>query len=120
MHLRRRKSMQARMREAHLKFSGDPVSRTIQDGTGSMAALDEVTAGFEEVISLVDVERGHVLNLVIARLVQRIVITEWRARSPCIDWERQRRWHQPSTSCLRPVPVISMVPRFTSNGGQHV
>lgn len=44
-----------------------------------LVSLGEVCDGFESVVPLTQEERGLVLDLVMARLVQRVVITGWRA-----------------------------------------
>ncbi|HLQ84914.1 MAG TPA: phosphotransferase [Salinisphaeraceae bacterium] len=42
-------------------------------------ALDSIVHGYESVQQLLPEERAHIHDLVLARLVQRIVITSWRA-----------------------------------------
>lgn len=54
-------------------------SYQMTDCADPIAALSEVVAGYESVRMLAPAERRHLLDLIIARLVQRIVITEWRA-----------------------------------------
>lgn len=49
------------------------------DAHEPLAALDEVAEGFGEVIPLLPQERELLLDAVLARVVQRVVITEWRA-----------------------------------------
>jgi hydroxylysine kinase len=44
-----------------------------------MSVLDAMLAGYETVSRLRDDERRHVIDLVLARLAQRMVITSWRA-----------------------------------------
>lgn len=44
-----------------------------------MAALEQVVQGFQSESPLLPQEREHLLDFVMARLVQRLVITEWRA-----------------------------------------
>src|SRR5699024_529183 len=41
--------------------------------------LDSIVHGYESVQQLLPEERAHIHDLVLARLVQRIVITSWRA-----------------------------------------
>ena len=48
-------------------------------GTDPLAVLDAMLAGYSEVLELSGPEQTAVLDLVLARLVQRIVITSWRA-----------------------------------------
>ncbi|MGG4605111.1 phosphotransferase [Paenalcaligenes sp. Me131] len=48
-------------------------------GENPLAVLDAVMAGYGEVLELTEQERTAVIDLVMARLVQRIVITSWRA-----------------------------------------
>ncbi|QXJ21089.1 aminotransferase class III-fold pyridoxal phosphate-dependent enzyme [Actinomadura graeca] len=48
-----------------------------------LQVIDEVRLGFEDVVPLEPLERSVLLDLVITRLVMRVVIHEWRAsRSP--------------------------------------
>ena len=48
--------------------------------TGDLqAALARVAAGYESILSLSEAEKALIPDLIIARLVQRIVISEWRA-----------------------------------------
>jgi hydroxylysine kinase len=54
-------------------------SYQMTDVNDPLAALNDVCNGFASVIPITDDERHHVLDLVVARLVQRVVITEWRA-----------------------------------------
>ncbi|BEV16693.1 phosphotransferase [Herbaspirillum sp. DW155] len=54
-------------------------SYQMADAPIPLQALHDVTEGFELVTPLQDVEREHLLDLVLARIVQRLVITEWRA-----------------------------------------
>ena len=49
------------------------------DTLDPFVALHEVTEGFEEARPSQSCEREHLLDLVLARTVQRLVITEWRA-----------------------------------------
>jgi len=44
-----------------------------------LGVLSAVVAGYESVLPLTPQEQGHVLDLVLARLVQRIAIPSWRA-----------------------------------------
>lgn len=44
-----------------------------------LVVLSQVIHGYTQEISLTPIEREHVLDLVLARLVQRMVITSWRA-----------------------------------------
>ena len=54
-------------------------SYQMQDTRDPFEALDEVVDGFETVLPLQAVEKEHLIDLVLARTVQRVVITEWRA-----------------------------------------
>ena len=54
-------------------------SYQMQDTTDPFVALAEVVEGFEEVLPLHVAEREHLIDMVLARTVQRLVITEWRA-----------------------------------------
>lgn len=54
-------------------------SYQMQDTTNPFEALEEVVEGFEEVFPLQVLEMEHLIDLVLARTVQRLVITEWRA-----------------------------------------
>ena len=48
--------------------------------TGDLqAALARVVSGYESILSLSEAEKALIPDLIIARLVQRIVISEWRA-----------------------------------------
>ena len=48
--------------------------------TGDLqAALSRVVLGYESILSLSEAEKALIPDLIIARLVQRIVISEWRA-----------------------------------------
>lgn len=46
-----------------------------------LAALDDVVAGFETVLELQPLEHELLLDVVMARVVQRLILTEWRAAS---------------------------------------
>jgi len=46
-----------------------------------LAVLDDVVSGFDAVLPLMPEERKWLLDVVLARVVQRLVITEWRAAS---------------------------------------
>lgn len=54
-------------------------SYLITDTSDPLGALQAVCDGYEQVMPLHSAEREVLLDLVIARLVQRIVITQWRA-----------------------------------------
>ncbi|MCY0388020.1 phosphotransferase [Robbsia sp. Bb-Pol-6] len=54
-------------------------SYQIGDAADPLLALEEVAAGFDSVTPLAHEERACLRDLVTARLVQRLVITEWRA-----------------------------------------
>ena len=48
--------------------------------TGDLqAALARVVSGYESILTLSEAEKALIPELIIARLVQRIVISEWRA-----------------------------------------
>ncbi len=49
------------------------------DAEDPLAAIEELLEGYMEQITLTEDERRHVLDLVLARVVQRLVLTEWRA-----------------------------------------
>lgn len=54
-------------------------SYQMSDSNDPMAALDEVTQGFCSVSDLHQGELAHLLDMVVARLVARLVLTGWRA-----------------------------------------
>lgn len=54
-------------------------SYQMPDAGDPLAAMDELLEGYAEEIPLTEDERRHVLDLVLARVVQRLVLTEWRA-----------------------------------------
>lgn len=54
-------------------------SYQMQDTNDPFEALDDVVQGFEQAIPLQAPETEHLIDLVLARTVQRLVITEWRA-----------------------------------------
>jgi hydroxylysine kinase len=57
------------------------IAASYQMGTASdpLRALTDVTEGFEAVIPLLPAERELLLDAVLARVVQRLVLNEWRA-----------------------------------------
>lgn len=54
-------------------------SYQISDSPDPVAALSEVAAGYLSVCELLPQELAHLLDLVVARLAQRLVLTGWRA-----------------------------------------
>lgn len=54
-------------------------SYQIADSDDQIEALQEMLDGFESILPLEQGEREHVLDLVLARVVQRLVINHWRA-----------------------------------------
>lgn len=55
-------------------------SYAIDESDDVKHALQEVIAGYESILPLTELERGLVVDLVMARLIQRIVISKWRAK----------------------------------------
>ncbi len=74
-------------------------SYQMSDAADPLSALDEVAEGFESVQPLLPEEREHLLDLVVARVVQRLVITEWRASQFAVNREYILR-HNPEARSL--------------------
>lgn len=54
-------------------------SYQMSDAADPLRALEEIREGFESVLPLRSDERDLLLDLVVARLAQRLIVTEWRA-----------------------------------------
>lgn len=54
-------------------------SYQMSDAADPLRALQEIREGFESVLPLQADERELLLDLVVARVVQRLIVTEWRA-----------------------------------------
>lgn len=59
---------------------GIAASYALDTNLEMQTSLQQIVAGFESVCSLDDVEKDLLMDVIVARLVQRIVITTWRAQ----------------------------------------
>jgi len=75
-------------------------SYQMSDELDPLRALDDISEGFETLCPLTAVEREHLLDLVVARVAQRLVITEWRAHQFPANRSYILRHHHAASSLL--------------------